>query len=156
MDDLGHTEVEAVVVDLNEQRERVLNLRLNKPASDWDVELLPEAYARIDEELRWLTGFQDHEINDIVRQNEVEMPGAFLDDLARGAVVMPGVGGAESKEDHPHRTGEQYYNVQLVFDADQRQVFMDAVIQAKQRNELTSTMDAVVAIADFYLGGGSA
>ena len=152
VEDFGVDTIEVVVVNLDEQRERVLNLRLNKPASDWDTELLPEAYAHISEELRWLTGFQDQEINDIVRAAEVESPEGFLDGLAApepGASV--GVGGAEMKEDHPHRTGEQYYQFQLVLDADQRRVFFEAVNRAKANLELGNTMDAVVAIAARYL-----
>jgi hypothetical protein len=152
VDEFGATEIEVVVVNLDEQRERVLNLRLNKPASDWDAELLPEAYARISEELRWLTGFQDQEINDIVRAAEVESPDAFLNDLASSEPnTAVGVGGAELKDDHPHRTGEQYYQFQLVLDADQRAVFFEAVARAKSELDLVNTMDAIVAVCARYL-----
>ena len=34
--DLGHTEVDCVVVDLDEQREKALNLALNKIQGEWD------------------------------------------------------------------------------------------------------------------------
>lgn len=149
VDDLGVDEIEVVVVRLDEQRERVLNLRLNKPASDWDTELLPEAYRQIDEEIRWLTGFQDAEINDIVRASEIASAGSFLDDLAAPGPSI-GVGGAEAKEDHPHRTGTQYYQVQLVLDADQRAIFFEAVNRAKQAHDFDNTMDAVVAISEHY------
>ncbi len=34
--DLGHTEIDCVVVDLDEQREKALNLALNKIQGEWD------------------------------------------------------------------------------------------------------------------------
>jgi ParB-like chromosome segregation protein Spo0J len=37
---LGYTEVECVVVDLNEEQERELNIRLNANTGEWDLEAL--------------------------------------------------------------------------------------------------------------------
>src|SRR5690606_8437969 len=61
--DLGYEEADVVVVDLPEEKEKTLNLALNKISGDWDIpmlaELLEELSATdIDMEL---TGFSDEE-----------------------------------------------------------------------------------------------
>ncbi len=38
--DMGVTEVECVVVELNEEREKALNIALNKISGDWDKDKL--------------------------------------------------------------------------------------------------------------------
>mgnify|MGYP002508687591 FL=1 len=40
MKDLGFTEVDCVVVDLDEQKEKALNIALNKISGEWDTDLL--------------------------------------------------------------------------------------------------------------------
>ena len=39
---LGETEVDCVVVDLDEQKEKALNIALNKISGDWDMPLLTD------------------------------------------------------------------------------------------------------------------
>jgi len=39
---LGNKEIEVVVVDVSEKREKVLNLRLNKSAGEWDFTQLAD------------------------------------------------------------------------------------------------------------------
>lgn len=152
--DEGIEEADVTVVDLDEQRERALNIRLNQPASTWDAKALAAAYAEIESDLRRLTGMADAEIQDLMRVATVDNAGDFLGDLADGAVpTMPGVGGAEFKEDHPHRTGEQYFNMQLVLTAEQREIVFAAVARAKKAFAADTTMEAVVFICDAYLNG---
>lgn len=40
MKDLGFTEVDCVVVDLDESKEKALNIALNKISGEWDTDLL--------------------------------------------------------------------------------------------------------------------
>ncbi|MCI1777673.1 site-specific DNA-methyltransferase [Paenibacillus lautus] len=66
--ELGHTELEVSVVDLDDQQERLLNLALNKVSGRWDE----EALARLLDELQesgadlYLSGFDREEIEDLV------------------------------------------------------------------------------------------
>lgn len=149
--DLGQEDADVTVVDLDEENERVLNIRLNVPGSDWDVELLPYVYAAVDEQLRPLTGFTDTEVADMVQAAETMHPDSFLDDIAGMDTTLPGVGAPELKDDHPHRTGTQYFTYQLVLDADQRDAYFAAIDLAKRRENLDNSMDAITAICRRYM-----
>ena len=46
--DLGQTEIDCVVVELNPQREKALNLALNKIQGEWDENKLAELMAELD------------------------------------------------------------------------------------------------------------
>lgn len=58
---LGYNEVPVVYVDLDETRERELNLRLNRNTGEWDLDLLKE----FDVELLLNVGFDDTDLSDI-------------------------------------------------------------------------------------------
>ncbi len=71
--ELGYTEVEVSVVDLPEDKEKALNIALNKIQGEWDEEklqvLLEELYR---EGLSELTGFDETELKKIVSELAVE------------------------------------------------------------------------------------
>lgn len=46
--DLGHTEVDCVVVDLDENKEKALNIALNKISGEWDTDLLANLLRDLD------------------------------------------------------------------------------------------------------------
>ena len=48
MKDLGYTEVDCVVVDLDEQKEKALNIALNKISGEWDNDLLASLLKDLD------------------------------------------------------------------------------------------------------------
>ncbi|GIO36218.1 adenine methyltransferase [Paenibacillus antibioticophila] len=68
VNELGHTELEVSVVNLDDEQERLLNLALNKVSGRWDE----EALARLLEELQEagadldLAGFDQDEIQDLI------------------------------------------------------------------------------------------
>lgn len=68
VNELGHTELEVSVVNLDDQQERLLNLALNKVSGRWD----DEALARLLEELQEagadleLSGFDQDEIGELI------------------------------------------------------------------------------------------
>jgi len=66
MKELGIKEVEAVIVDLDEKDEKVLNLALNKLMGQWDIELLRQVLSELDETQRLLAGFTDLEIESLL------------------------------------------------------------------------------------------
>ena len=149
--DLGETEADCTIVDLDEDQERALNLRLNVPGSNWDLELLPYVYNAVDESYRHLTGFSDTEISDMVRAAEAMNPDSFLDDISNMEAPLPGVGAPELKDDHPHRTGTQYFTYQLVLTADQRDAYFAAIDRAKRVHNLDNSMDAITVVCQEYL-----
>jgi DNA modification methylase len=80
--DLGMQEVDCVVVDLDEQREKALNLALNKIQGDWDYLKLKDLLQELDtgEFDLELTGFDMDEIEDLMTQFHV--PGEIVEDEA--------------------------------------------------------------------------
>lgn len=71
--DLGYTEIPVVYVDIPEiEREKELNIRLNKNLGEWDLELL----AKFDESLLGDIGFTSEELDDVF-DIEVDQPEQF-------------------------------------------------------------------------------
>ena len=68
--DLGHTEIDCVVVDLDPQREKALNLALNKIQGDWDESKLASLMADFDAEAFdvSLTGFDADEVDALLNK----------------------------------------------------------------------------------------
>ena len=64
---LGYTEVDCVVLDLDEQKEKALNVALNKISGAWDVPLLTALLRDLDESGfdATLTGFDVSEMSDL-------------------------------------------------------------------------------------------
>ena len=62
---LGIKTVQAVVVDLPLEREKLLNINLNKTGSDWEYLKLEELFKEFDPEELSITGFDDDEIKKI-------------------------------------------------------------------------------------------
>lgn len=65
---LGYTEIECVLVDLPENKEKALNLALNKISGEWDDDKLIEILQEL-QELDELssTGFEDAELNELLK-----------------------------------------------------------------------------------------
>nr|WP_255724706.1 site-specific DNA-methyltransferase [Shimazuella soli] len=72
--DQGRTEVECSVVDLDEQKEKALNIALNKISGDWDLLRLKDLLEELDvgDFDVELTGFDHEEIEDLMTQFFVE------------------------------------------------------------------------------------
>lgn len=68
--DLGHTEIDCVVVDLDLQREKALNIALNKIQGDWDESKLASLMADFDAEAFdvSLTGFDATEVDALLNK----------------------------------------------------------------------------------------
>jgi len=92
--DMGMSEVDCVVVDLDETKEKALNLALNKIQGDWDYLKLKDILQELDTgafDLE-LTGFDMEEIEDLVAQFHV--PEEIIEDEApeppEEAITKPG------------------------------------------------------------------
>lgn len=68
----GEQETEAVVVDLDEQQEKALNLALNKIDGEWDNAKLGDLLSEIGEEDAVQIGFSHEEYEDLLREIEQE------------------------------------------------------------------------------------
>lgn len=68
--DLGHKEVDVSVVNLDEEKEKALNLALNKTGGDWDYEKLKDLLVEIDTgnfDIE-ITGFGEDEIEKLLAE----------------------------------------------------------------------------------------
>ncbi|HZJ98397.1 MAG TPA: ParB N-terminal domain-containing protein, partial [Tissierellaceae bacterium] len=75
--DQGQTEVDCVVVDMDESEEKALNVALNKVSGDWDLPKLADLIEQLDEDMFdiSLTGFDMAEVDDLfskVHDKEIE------------------------------------------------------------------------------------
>ena len=68
---LGYTEVDCVIVDLDEKKEKALNVALNKISGEWDNELLTDLLKELDQDgIVSLTGFETEELDDLFAGTE--------------------------------------------------------------------------------------
>ena len=73
--DLGQTEVECVIVDMDEAKEKALNIALNKISGSWDEDKLAELLKDIDSAGldATVTGFENGEISEMFdKRSEVQ------------------------------------------------------------------------------------
>ncbi len=88
----GVEEVEVVVVDLPPEREKALNLALNKIQGDWDEQKLAtllEELARVPEFDVGLTGFDPPEISELLDRQEEPQEDDFDFQTALDAIEQP-------------------------------------------------------------------
>ena len=71
---LGMTEIDSMVVDLDDQEEKALNIALNKISGSWDIPKLTELLAELEADgfNMELTGFDAPELTDIIGEPEVD------------------------------------------------------------------------------------
>ena len=67
---MGEKTVPCVIVDLDEESEKTLNLALNKIKGEWDYDKLSEILSGFDEELAELSGFAADELALMLGENE--------------------------------------------------------------------------------------
>lgn len=75
LQELGYTEIEVSVVDLSEDKEKALNIALNKISGDWDLPKLKDLLQELessDFDIE-ITGFDTDEINGIFDQFKTEV-----------------------------------------------------------------------------------
>lgn len=97
LQDLGYTEVDVSVVDLNKADEKALNIALNKISGEWDEEKLEAIFAELDVEGYdlSLTGFDADELSELmvnVDDGKIDMDKAdeCQPDLPENPVSKPG------------------------------------------------------------------
>lgn len=75
LEELGVEEVDVVVVDLPLEKEKALNLALNKITGDWSLPALKELLAELENSLEDLTitGFDFEEIEKLIGRDPVQV-----------------------------------------------------------------------------------
>lgn len=86
----GDTEIEVSVVDLSPERERALNIALNKIRGDWDLPKLSELLKNIDDELKDITGFDAEEIDELLGFKEEVLEDNFKGEIPEEPISKPG------------------------------------------------------------------
>ena len=77
-ENLGHTEVDVSVVDLDEIEEKELNIALNKTGGRWDTEKLSNLFEDLGDRA-WETGFSDTEIAEVQAKLEQQIDQDMID-----------------------------------------------------------------------------
>jgi len=94
LQELGYTEVEVSVVDMNEAKEKALNVALNKISGDWDMDKLKDVIDDLSEQGfdLDLTGFDASELDDIMQsfKSEGEIIEDEVPDPPEEPVTKPG------------------------------------------------------------------
>lgn len=74
MKHLGYTEVDCVIIDIDEKKEKALNIALNKISGEWDTALLTDLLKELDGDgLASLTGFDLNELDDLFANSVYEV-----------------------------------------------------------------------------------
>lgn len=164
---LKRTHAVVFVIDTDdEEREKALNLALNKAVGRWDPEKLMAMVDTMSPDMLRLGGFDSaDEAYELMRAVEAGESTNFLDDIIRGAGFdaddreESGQGEPpertrkreiDLKDDHAHRTGIQYFDVILQLTAEQRAIYYQAVNRAKKKFSTDNTFEAVVYILDAF------
>lgn len=104
--EIGFTEIDCVVIEVNEEKEKALNIALNKIEGEWDEDKLAVllqdlSIGDIDEEL---TGFEKDEIKEILQDIIIEQEEtAVEDDYEEELPEVP-----TSKEGEIYKLGRHY------------------------------------------------
>jgi ParB/Sulfiredoxin domain len=176
----GDTDVEVSVVDLDEEREVALNLALNNPnaQSRWDPHKLVAVAESMSAEAIRLAGYDGMgDVHEIMRRHELMRTGSFMSDflqpeqppeLAGAPITSPPspeqTDGEESegrgveidmKEPHKHLSGEQYFEIKLVFDGPQRDLWLRFTTLLKREQSNDNTFEVLIQHASDYLADGN-
>lgn len=73
--DLGNTEIECIVVDFDKNKEKMLNVALNKISGEWDYQKLENLFNELAADNMDLSimGFDEKEINKLIKETEETM-----------------------------------------------------------------------------------
>lgn len=88
--DRGDTETEVSVVDLPLEREKALNIALNKISGEWDLPKLEDLLKSLDDDLKDITGFDAEEIDELLGLKEEVVEDNFNEDEPVEPITKPG------------------------------------------------------------------
>jgi ParB-like chromosome segregation protein Spo0J len=90
--DMGVTEVECVIVNLDENDEKALNVALNKVTGEWDMDKLTDLLADLEDSDydETLTGFDYEEIEALIHESDFEDIDEIKDSSVGGSYLTIG------------------------------------------------------------------
>ena len=183
----GHDTVDVSVVDLDEEREKALNVALNNPnaQSKWDPDKLVALAETMSADAIRLAGYDTMgDVHEVMRRHQLTTHGSFLSDMLgrdqppslpsyenpadapdTGRPPAPAANGddeeddepaarqveTDMKEPHKHLSGEQYFEVKLVFDGTQRDLWLRFCNRLKEEQGNDNTFQVLVQHAGEYL-----
>jgi len=118
---LGWKEVPCVVVDLSKEKEKVLNLALNKIQGTWDEFKLSEVISSVgDFEMLTKTGFEKEEVQ--LLQELLDVNVDYL-----------------TKDDKPITQAPEVYQLKLLFRAEDKDLYFELLARYKGSNDVSKT-----------------
>jgi ParB-like chromosome segregation protein Spo0J len=157
--ELGYEEVDVSVVNMDEIKEKALNLTLNKSGGAWDNEKLADLLEELTFELADLeiTGFNAAELDDLVREMDFQntMNGSFLDDIIHADTDQD----TEEYEDssiteseyEDAEEKEEMFTLKYPVSFEDRDIVMEAVALCKRNNLAETSPQAIVEICKTFL-----
>ena len=74
LQDLGWTEADCIIVDIDKDKEKALNIALNKITGSWDFEKLAQVFAELEGKLDMtITGFDSEDIQEMIKGLQIEL-----------------------------------------------------------------------------------
>lgn len=143
--DLGHEKVPVVEVKLDLERERTLNLALNKISGRWDEDAVATVLKELDEgniDLA-LTGFDPDEIEDLLSIFTGNEAAEFFDDLASEIV----------EEEEEVNEDSAYFTLTYAVTGAEREIVLAALKKAKESFGVDTSPAALVSICQSYREG---
>ena len=118
---LGWKEVPCVMVDLSKEKEKVLNLALNKIQGTWDEFKLSEVISSVgDFEMLTKTGFEKEEVQLLQELLDVDVD--YL-----------------TKDDKPITQAPEVYQLKLLFRAEDKDLYFELLARYKGSNDVSKT-----------------
>lgn len=151
---LGIKEVECVVVDLDENRERALNIALNKIEGRWDNERLLQLVDELagdDVDLSTL-GFTDEGYDELLRKVDQLHAADFLTDLFDAdADIKASADDIDVGAHTPDEFKVSWYSMSFVVSGPERETVMKGLRSAQDFFGVDTSPKALVRVAEEYL-----
>lgn len=147
--DGGAATVDVAVVDLDEAKERALNLALNKVGGQWDDDKLAALLGDMTDDAVLLGGFALDERDDVLLRSANSHATEFLDEFLNAD-------GAKSEDDgkpHEEFTGTGLIRVSFAMDKAQRDVVWEGLRKRAEQDGINRT-EALVELCKAYVAGG--
>lgn len=137
----GHTETHVSVVDLDEAREKVLNLALNNAKGAWEDDSLAALVRELGDMPEFpATGFSGEDVNRILRQFDIRHSTDFLSDVLQAPASGSEASAAED------RSGAKHFNLNFAVTQEQRDIITRGLNKLKVEQALQTTVDALVVL----------
>jgi len=87
--DIGYKEIDCVIVDLPKNKEKALNIALNKISGEWDMSLLSDLLSDLmeDDFNIEITGFDFEEIEEMTKKNSITDIDELLNEIDMSKVI---------------------------------------------------------------------